>query len=120
MRSHKTITITGRMLRRLEACSDGIFETAELLPAKVSTYPEDNIELASELIDAGHGNHVAWLADRAATVAIDASMTWPDNDYSIKSNGVRAMDFTPCTADVFIIAQWLAHAADYLLMMKGR
>lgn len=126
MKTHNTITITAKWLASRGACKDGRKDVEALLPATISTDPVENIELAEALIAATDGagrfngstySNIDWLTDRCR-----GNSRWPldspDSDYST----TRLGNWTGAKPheDPYVVAQWLAFAADAWLMCKGR
>lgn len=120
MRTHKCITITEKMLRDQGACIDGLEQARQFLPARISTDPEENLELAMDLADSARAI-AQWEDARWFASVLDAEslgMYRPDNDYFFDQtdNRVDANN----ARDPMLIAQYLAWAADALLTRRGR
>lgn len=114
MKTHKTVTVTARMLKKFGACDEGIETVSEFLPAKLSTDPEKNIELACHMVDSAaaltrnfDGGH--WLVHRATT----ESDVFPDGELLVG-------DYFDTQRDAWITAQYLAWVADGIATRAGR
>lgn len=132
MKTHKTITITARFLERLDACKRGVEKIRHLLPASISTDPEQNIALAIEIAEIERSTETGradtwwlaagwadtwWLAARVledvAGYCLCTLRGWPDSyNFDNDSNNPEA--------DPFVVAQYLAWAADALLADQGK
>lgn len=113
MKSHTTVTITRRMLADLHACPEGLYNIRHLLPMKVSTDVEENLDLACELADSpravfGHHCDTVWLL------------------YQLDHTQVTHGNFVPKLAgenpfcDAWVVAQHLAAIADIIATKKGK
>lgn len=127
MKTHKTFEVTADVLRSppIYACSIGIEDIASLLPCEVSTDPEENYDVASELVAIGEGARVEWLCYQLSYAELPDEDFEVDDDYFYRTrkNGLRGK----CTrraatlySDVFVIAQQLAMYADQMLTLKGK
>lgn len=109
MKIHTTVKITRRMLTRLHACPRGTRKVEKLLPAEISTDPEQNYKLAIELVeldDAWDDSH--WLA--VETIGADGVPSLYCTDgYSGGSE-----------RDPYVVAQRLAWVADAIATKRGR
>lgn len=115
MKTHKTITVTKRMLcKKLNACDGGVADVKSFLPATVSTDPEDNIKLAIKLIEAGVGHHAAFIVNH---VAYDPALYLSLEERSNSLNGQTGLAWYK---DPYTMAQMLAAGADAILTSKGR
>ena len=122
MKTHKTFTITKKFLASLEACVRGVSKIEHLLPAKISTDPEQNIALAIEIAEVERSTDAGWAdtwwlaahaLQKADTFYPDAFRGWPDS-YNFDNAGANP------DADPFVVAQYLAWAADALLTKQGK
>lgn len=108
---HVTVTITEKLIRELNPCRDGFNALKHLLPAKLSTNPDDNIDLALEIAQSDRAccyhDDSWWLAARFRQYD-----GLPDTD----TGGLFYKDMQ----DPTIIAQRLAMVADALASKDGR
>ena len=121
---HTTVTVTDQLLINRGACGAARNSLRPLLPAKLSTRPELNLDLACAVIDTVRDNHYlqAWL-DWMFNDALEtyADNTRPDGvDYFRNCRGTWLDDGRDYRSDPFIIAQWLAAIADGLARKQGR
>jgi hypothetical protein len=121
VKTHKTFRVTAEVLHGSPtyACGSGVAAIAALLPCEISTDPEENYDIATELIALGQGYRAMWLC-----------CTFPYNESPPNDVGVHE-DYWFCTSadccverviakDVFVIAQQLAMYADRMLTRKGK
>jgi len=126
MKTHKTVKITREFLvTHIKPCSGGLAAIESLLPAVISTDPEQNLDLAVELASSPRAEHddidyflfcVAWFVERQrATLKYQQGI-------SVEVPKVHAMDnpHSRSGEDAFVIAQQLAWAADELLDLEGK
>jgi hypothetical protein len=118
VKEHKSVHITASLLLdRFGACQSGIDKIEHLLPAVISTDPEDNAKLAFALVLASDpmsgGDHdharrcsaccgTIWLVEKL--VERDARSEWEDS---------------PASDLPMLHQQWLAWIADKLLSEHG-
>lgn len=114
MKTHKTIMYTVEMLDKLNPCSSGRASARPFLPAKLSTDPEENIELALELAQADPKLNMTWFA----TASAEGTVVACDRDYHYDSTGANAN--RESHRDPFLIAQYLAWIADAIATRDGR
>jgi hypothetical protein len=124
VKKHTTVIITIEMLDALGPCRPGREAWQDLLPAKLSTDPLENLDLALEMIERDRvrinkWDDARWLAAHLCNVAV-----WPDSDYYTVSPGNINADNerVDCgeSFDGFLIAQYLAWAADAIATKEGR
>lgn len=124
MKIHRTMTVTEKTLGRMRACPSGREDIAPLLPLKISTDPEQNIDLAIELVQRNAVMHVDWFNDRCAGRITSLEYCDDDRHWTKQAKRPLAKDGvyydTHVYRDVPLVAQWLAHAADKYLTRKGR
>lgn len=108
---HETLTIDLALLRGLCACLSGLDRVAGLLPATISTDPEENVELACALVDCQAGRDVLWLF---STIATETGRCC-DQCVGMFTDFDRAV--LSCE-DPYVLAQWLAATADFYLTRK--
>ena len=108
---HTTVKITRKKLLKLDACEFGLQQVRSLLPAKISTDPHENFELAEALICASASWRLHWLARKVSdyTFEIDAQAA-----YSVAGRSFFA------DHDGWQVAQQLAAIADYIATKEGR
>ena len=123
IKAHKTVTVTRRMLERSGACEDGLNEVADLLPAVISTDPEDNLELA---IAAERLRPNPCACGMGAVTFLPGVL---DNTYPVDKPdrdivSMDAMGYSPHDhvnySDPWVLAQQLAGWADSYLVARGR
>lgn len=128
MLKHKTITITLSYLRRLGACSAALkaLKEAKILPAKISTDPDDNLKLALELTQAPASeiypeHHCSrWLPWLAGQHVHNTDLPVDD---ALRAQYVFALETDSHydgENDPTIAAQMLAMIADHLLTKQGK
>lgn len=113
VRSHRALRITRRFLQHHHAC-DGeldLVTEANLLPATLSTDPEDNIQLAVRLVTAGLAYNAFWFYRNVNGYTYD--FPWVTNSDTLPS-AVGA------TSDPYQIAQILAMVADGYFTARGK
>lgn len=111
MKSHTTVTITKRFLERAAACTSGLKAVAKYLPAKISTDPEENIELSIAL-DSARGT-VGWLVSAITDRCFCGTCINP-------SRGHNHDDPYVVDDDPYVVAQGLAWVADVIATGEGR
>lgn len=116
-KKHTTVTITRAWLKKFKCCAAGIASIEHLLPAKISTDVEQNLDLAYEICNtprAQGANDTLFLA----IMVDDADYTSPDSDYyDTPKHDTYHNNFS---ADVGLTAQYLANVADALATKEGR
>lgn len=116
MKTHKTVKITERMLRRLHACDDGI-KLCKRLGGTISTDPLKNMSKALQIAEYHRETywcigHVAWLAARlklGLAARMGGTIRLPDDSEPIYPSW-----------DAYQVAQMLAWIADRILTKQGR
>lgn len=120
---HRTVQLTAQSLVTLGCCREGVDEVASMLPADVSTDPEQNIALAEALAELDKAYY-------PQDVAGISSLVWCASQYG--KGGVDDLDVycvggarsrsgqRPYGTDIGIIAQGLAMAADRILTREGK
>lgn len=113
---------TVEMLDKFNPCATGRAAALPFLPAKLSTYPEKNIELALELAQSESVN-TAWLKNSIVVspngdsdVDICCDVCDPDYHYDSGGRDLRRSS----SGDPFLIAQYLAWVADSIATRDGR
>lgn len=120
MKFHTTITITRSELEAKGACTRGLAAASALLPAKVSTDPEQNIELALAFVEQCDGanwralDFLYWYA----TAAYDYAAAY-DADAADAANDA-AYDADAYASDISLVAQVLAIIADAVACNQGK
>jgi hypothetical protein len=111
VKTHKTIRITRRDIRRWGACLSGVADVAALLPARLSTNPEHNLRLALKLADQAnkYDDRPYWLVRQYFT-----------SDDALPDTPLLVGSIYDTQFDAYIIAQWLAWIADKLLTEQGK
>ena len=115
---HAIVTITERDVRRFSPCEGGIEEavTLGLLPLTISTDPDENIEIALEIVDAERArlwnDDVWWLLSKVT----ESLYTW---NTSAKYAGVFALANSELISsnsatDACVVTQQLAALADVI------
>lgn len=114
---HRTLKITEKLLYTYAACIAGKERAiARGLPVTISTDPEENIELACQIIGevdesgcVGPACDVLWLADVLTNAQYDCLYS---RDYGY--------DLDPAASDPYYLAQILAQAADGYFRRRGK
>lgn len=130
MLKHKTITITLSYLRTLGACPAALtaLKEAKILPARISTDPDDNLGLALELTQSPAGANfdkqtcsrwLPWLiaqypSDECTTVDDAEAAQWT-GDPLLETGSANEGENDPTVA-----AQMLAMIADHVLTKQGK
>lgn len=122
VKDHVKVKFTRKMLEEYDPCDTGLEEALSLLPATLSTNPEDNYALALTIAQSERaligGNDAYWLvieATRQYGVYVDADYRYGDpalNDWW--------PDRLEESTDPFLIAQYLAMVADHLATGQGK
>ena len=111
-KTHRTVTITAKMLERLGACTCGLEAIRPCLPIKISTDPEENFEVAEMIVCSERARDgwydAGWLA---GCFELDP---YPDNDHYLKGKP------NPDARCIYVVAQQLAMAADGIVTKAGR
>lgn len=121
-KKHVTIDFTIEMLDKLNPCPAGREAALAFLPAKLSTDPEENIDLAcalacSERAAAGQSD-ARWLMSKVAGDTSIICCSGCDRDYYY--NALHERSGGDPHEDPLLIAQYLAWIADKLATDAGR
>lgn len=117
---HRTVRLTARKLRDLGACEEGVDGFKEFLPCKISTDPEENIDLALRL--------VAFEEQERDTVytlsSLSATLDWNENDIAgwadADAHDIGKPGEDNWRLDPYRTAQVLAAYADSILVRSGK
>ena len=118
---HRRLEVTRSMLKKLEACPNGIRAMRRYLPARLSTDPEQNIALAMRIHnedDDGQDrvHNVRWLWGRVAG-RCPCPGCMPELSESVR--GCRTYELYEPHQDPYVTAQILAWIADATLALEG-
>ena len=120
-KKHTTVQLTLERIQRARPCAPGLRAAQMLLPVKISTDPEKNIELALDWLQLNehlsHG-HPSWAA-------MDARL-WAHWAMLHIVPGANCDDYPDLPSEylqpntVGLVAQWLAWMADAIATEEGR
>lgn len=124
VKTHKTVRITDKLLKKLDACDRARERLKQFLPAVISTDPNKNHAIAEALFEEHEKSRHVYLDPMWTAWWLIANTPGAGNeDYpNIEDypNDYYVDQEAGSTAATDIAAQWLAIAADRLLTAKGR
>lgn len=107
IKPHQTVRITERRLQKMGACQYGIDSWKDVLPAVISTNPDDNLKISRKITSKERSYYPWWITD---------------NSFKAKpgfGNEARMIGFTPAWnrngLEMDTLPQVLAAVADQLL-----